>query len=243
MSQPLVSDALWAVTEPLLPPEPLKLKGGRPRVPDRAALTGILFVLRSGIPWEMLPQEMGCGSGVTCWRRLRDWQQAGVWERLQRVLLDRLGRRNAIDFRRAALDSASVAAKRGLGDRSQPDGPRQGGHQASHRHRCARHPTRSPADGGQRPPQRRAGRGRRCRPAHPAVLGNTSPQPSSRGASSTAPLLRPLILQATSPRGGIEVSERAVSQSPFCGAQRRPLAPQRSWRMRQQPRRPTSGSP
>ncbi len=113
MSQPLVSDALWAVIEPLLPPEPLKLKGGRPRVPDRAALTGILFVLRSGIPWEMLPQEMGCGSGVTCWRRLRDWQQAGVWERLQRVLLDRLGRRNAIDFRRAALDSASVAAERG----------------------------------------------------------------------------------------------------------------------------------
>ena len=73
----------------------------------------ILFVLRSGIPWEMLPQEMGCGSGMTCWRRLRDWQKAGVWEKLQRVLLDRLGRRNAIDFRRAALDSASVAAKRG----------------------------------------------------------------------------------------------------------------------------------
>jgi transposase len=113
MSEPLVSDALWVVIEPLLPPEPPKLKGGRPRVPDRAALTGILFVLGSGIPWEMLPQEMGCGSGMTCWRRLRDWQQAGVWERLQRVLLDRLGRRNAINFRRAALDSASVAAKRG----------------------------------------------------------------------------------------------------------------------------------
>ena len=113
MSQPLVSDALWAVIAPLLPPEPPKPKGGRPRVADRAALTGILFVLRSGIPWEMLPQEMGCGSGMTCWRRLRDWQQAGVWETLQRVLLDRLGRRNAIDFRRAALDSASVAAKRG----------------------------------------------------------------------------------------------------------------------------------
>jgi transposase len=113
MSEPLVSDALWAVIEPLLPPEPPKPKGGRPRVPDRAALMGILFVLRSGIPWEMLPQEMGCGSGMTCWRRLRDWQQAGVWDRLQRVLLDRLGRRNAIDFRRAALDSASVAAKRG----------------------------------------------------------------------------------------------------------------------------------
>jgi transposase len=124
MSRPLVPDALWAVVEPLLPPELPKPKGGRPRLPDRAALTGILFVLQSGIPWEMLPQEMGCGSGMTCWRRLRDWQEAGVWDRLQRALLDRLGRRNAIDFRRAALDSASVAAKRGVRrrDRTRPTG-------------------------------------------------------------------------------------------------------------------------
>jgi transposase len=116
MSKPLIPDALWAVLEPLIPSEPAKPKGGRPRVPDRAALTGILFVLRSGIPWEMLPQEMGCGSGMTCWRRLRDWQAAGVWDRLHRALLDRLGARNAVDFRRAALDSAAIAArKRGPG--------------------------------------------------------------------------------------------------------------------------------
>src|ERR671939_2132308 len=108
MRRPLVPDELWNVIAPLLPPEPPKPKGGRPRVPDRAALTGIVFVLRSGVPWELLPREMGCGSGVTCWRRLRDWQQAGVWGRLQRVLLDRLGIRNAVDFSRAALDSASV---------------------------------------------------------------------------------------------------------------------------------------
>ena len=114
MSKPLVSDTLWAVVEPLFPREPAKLKGGRPRVPNRAALTGILFVLQSGIPWEMLPQEMGCGSGMTCWRRLREWQEAGVWSKLHRVLLDRLGYRNAIDFSRAALDSASVPAKRGV---------------------------------------------------------------------------------------------------------------------------------
>lgn len=113
MSKPLLSDRLWAVIEPLIPPEPPKPKGGRPRVGDRAALTGILFVLHSGTPWELLPAEMGCGSGMTCWRRLRDWQRAGVWDRLQRVLLDRLGRRNAIDFSRAALDSASVRAKGG----------------------------------------------------------------------------------------------------------------------------------
>jgi transposase len=82
-------------------------------VDDRAALSGIIFVLKSGIPWEMLPQEMGCGSGVTCWRRLREWQQAGVWERLHQVLLDRLGEADQIEWERACLDSASIPAKRG----------------------------------------------------------------------------------------------------------------------------------
>jgi transposase len=81
-------------------------------VPDRAALTGIIFVLKSGIPGEMLPQELGCGSGVTCWRRLRDWQEAGVWARLHHELLDRLGEADQIDWRRASLDSASIAAQR-----------------------------------------------------------------------------------------------------------------------------------
>ena len=113
MSTPLVSDDLWAVVAPLLPPEPPKPKGGRPRVPDRAALTGIIFVLKSGIPWEMLPQEMGRGSGVTCWRRLRDWQAAGVWDALHRELLDRLGAAGRIDWSRVRVDSASVPAKRG----------------------------------------------------------------------------------------------------------------------------------
>ena len=113
MARPLLPDGLWAEIAPLLPPEPAKPKGGRPRRSDRAALTGILFVLRSGTPWELLPKEMGCGSGMTCWRRLRDWQKAGVWDRLQLALLDRLGRQNGIDFSRASLDSTSIAAKRG----------------------------------------------------------------------------------------------------------------------------------
>ena len=113
MSKPLVSDALWSFIEPLLPPEPPKLKGGRPSLPPRATLTGILFVLRSGIPWALLPKEMGCGSGVTCWRRLRDWQKAGVWERLHRALLDRLGIADEIDWSRASIDSRLVPAKRG----------------------------------------------------------------------------------------------------------------------------------
>jgi transposase len=113
MAKELVSDELWEVIEPLLPPEAPKPQGGRPRVEDRAALSGIIFVLKSGIPWEMLPQEMGCGSGVTCWRRLREWQEAGLWERLHLVLLDRLGQADQIEWERACLDSASIPAKRG----------------------------------------------------------------------------------------------------------------------------------
>jgi transposase len=113
MAKALVSDELWAVVAPLVPPPRPRPKGGRPPLDNRKALTGILVVLKSGIPWEMLPQEMGCGCGMTCWRRLRDWQAAGVWARLHRVLLDRLGRANAIDWSRCSLDGASVPAKRG----------------------------------------------------------------------------------------------------------------------------------
>jgi len=124
MPKPLVSDGLWKLIEPLLPPEPPKPKGGRPRLSDRAALTGILFVLRSGIPWEMLPQEMGCGSGMTCWRRLHEWQDAGVWEKLHRLLLDRLREADQIDWSRAVVDSASVRAV--LGGRKRALIPRIG---------------------------------------------------------------------------------------------------------------------
>ena len=105
MVQPLVPDALWAHMAPLFPPEPSKAKGGRPRVPERAALTGTLCVLKSGIPWEMLPQEMGCGSGMTYWRRLRDWHHAGVWHQLHTLLLAKLHAADKIDWTRAVVDS------------------------------------------------------------------------------------------------------------------------------------------
>lgn len=129
MAKPLVSDELWEIIEPLLPPPRPKPKGGRPPVPDRLALTGLLFVLRSGIPWEMLPQELGCGSGMTCWRRLHAWQEAGVWEQLHRVLLARLREADQLDWSRAVVDSASVRAV--LGGRKRAPIPRIGRREAA----------------------------------------------------------------------------------------------------------------
>ena len=125
MSTPLLPDALWNLIQPMLPSAPRRPNGGRPRLPDRACLTGILFVLRSGIPWEMLPQELGCGSGMTCWRRLRDWQERGIWDLIHFVLLDWLARRGRIDWSRAVVDGSSVRAVFGgpRRDRIAPTGP------------------------------------------------------------------------------------------------------------------------
>ena len=108
-----VTDALWEIIEPLLPPHPPQPKGGHPWLPDRPALCGILSVLKTGIQWQDLPLELGCGSGSTCWRRLRDWQAAGVWHRLHLVLLDQRGAADRIDWSRVGVDSATVPAKRG----------------------------------------------------------------------------------------------------------------------------------
>ena len=128
MAKSLVSDELWAVVQPLLPaPKPRRFRyPGRKRVDDRKALTGILLVLKSGIPWEMLPQEMDCGSGMTCWRRLQEWQAAGVWPRLHETLLSRLQGAPGLDWSRAYVDSGSVrAVGDGEKDRPQSYGPGQ----------------------------------------------------------------------------------------------------------------------
>jgi transposase len=99
------------VIKPLLPRHKSRPgKRGRPAVEDRAALTGIVFVLQSGIPWRMLPLEMGCGSGVTCWRRLRQWQRVGVWKNLLALLLGRLEKKHRLDWSRAVVDSQSIRA-------------------------------------------------------------------------------------------------------------------------------------
>jgi transposase len=97
MGRELVDNTLWAAIEPLLPrPKRRRTHPGRKPLDDRKILTGILFVLMSGIPREMLPKEMGCGSGMTCWRRLRAWEKAGAsttprdWAHLQAGIADKV---------------------------------------------------------------------------------------------------------------------------------------------------------
>jgi len=110
----IVSDELWELVEPLLPKRERRFRyPGRRRLPDREALCGILFVLHTGISWTHLPLELGFGSGITCWRRLDEWQQAGVWERLHGLLLDRLRAAGEIEWSRAVADSSHVQAKKG----------------------------------------------------------------------------------------------------------------------------------
>ena len=126
MAEPLVSDGLWKMIEPLLPPPKARRfrYPGRKPMDRRKALTGILFVLKSGIPWEMLPKEMGCGSGMTCWRYLQKWQEDGIWQKVHEFLLAALRDADQIDWSRAVVDSASVRAV--LGGKKRAPTPRIG---------------------------------------------------------------------------------------------------------------------
>src|SRR5207249_12172837 len=110
----IVSDELWELVGPLLPVKERRFRyPGRKRLPDRQALQGILFVLHTGMSWTHLPSELGFGSGVTCWRRLDEWQRAGVWERLHQLLLARLRAAGEIEWSRAVADASHVQAKKG----------------------------------------------------------------------------------------------------------------------------------
>jgi transposase len=110
----IVSDGLWELLEPLLPRVERRFRyPGRKRLPDREALQGILFVLHTGIAWRHLPLELGFGSGSTCYRRLDEWQRAGVWERLHALLLARLRAAGEIEWSCAVADSSHVQAKKG----------------------------------------------------------------------------------------------------------------------------------
>jgi len=112
MAKPIVTDELWTLVEPLIPKHRPSPKGGQPPKSDRLCLTGILFVLKTGIAWEDFPHEMGC-CGMTLWNRLDAWRRAGVWKRLHATLLAKMHEADLIDWSRATADSASVRAVRG----------------------------------------------------------------------------------------------------------------------------------
>lgn len=115
MAKVLVDDRLWNQLAPLLPAPKRRRRRypGRKPLDNRQVLTGILFVLKTGIPWEYLPTELGWGSGMTCWRRLHQWQRTGVWRNLHRVLLAQLHAADRLDWSRAIVDSSSIRALRG----------------------------------------------------------------------------------------------------------------------------------
>jgi transposase len=163
MSRSLLPDDLWEFIQSFLPPPKHRRfrHPGRKRIDNRKCLTGIIFVLKTGLPWEYLPQEMGCGSPMTCWRRLRDWQKAGVFEKIHRALLDRLNREGLIDWKHGIIDSASLRAV-GAGGKNRAQ---------SHRSAQARKQT---------PPAYRGERGPSGPSAHRSSSARRHPTPPSR---------------------------------------------------------------
>ncbi|MYQ86718.1 IS5 family transposase [Streptomyces sp. SID4936] len=121
-----VDDGLWERIAPLLPVVERRTRyPGRKRLDDRRVLNGILFVLYTGIRWEFLPQELGFGSGMRCWRRPRDWNEAGVWQQLHELLLAELRASDVLDLSRVSVDSSHLRAWKG-GDATGPSPVDQG---------------------------------------------------------------------------------------------------------------------
>ena len=104
-------DRLWERVKPLMPPRPAQPKGGRPFAGDRACFAGIVYQLRNGIRWNDMPAEYQ--SGVTCWRRHRDWTAAGVWDGVWKLVLRELAEAGRLRAEELALDGTNVEAKRG----------------------------------------------------------------------------------------------------------------------------------
>ena len=112
-----VRDELWEAVEPMMPPVKQPEKQGRRPLPGRVCFNAIVFVLVTGIAWAHVPRELGC-SGTKAWRRLRDWQRAGVSERLHKALLDRLNAAGAMDWSASVVDSSRIRALQGGFDRA-----------------------------------------------------------------------------------------------------------------------------
>ncbi len=109
---PVLSDQLWSTVEPLLPKHKPSPKGGHPRCNDRQCLEGIMYVLKGGIAWRLLPTDFGVSSS-SCWRRFNEWTIAGIWDKVHRKLLSELGQQGDLDVNRVVIDSASVRAQKG----------------------------------------------------------------------------------------------------------------------------------
>lgn len=130
VAKPILPDSVWWLVEPLLgngPDRQLsagrqdrqqpgkqqsgKQRSGRRPITDRRTLTGILFVLQTGVPWDQLPYELGCGSGMTCLRRLRSWQRSGTWQAIQQVLLEKLPTASSMDWSRVNVQRKRSTAE------------------------------------------------------------------------------------------------------------------------------------
>ena len=202
MAKPLVSDELWQRIEPLLPqPKPRRFRfpGGKP-LDYRKVLTGIIFVLKTGHPLEGLPQEMGCGCGMTCLNYLNAWQRAGVWEKLHQILLAELQQADKLDRSCAAVDSAKARALGGGDDRPQSDGSRQTRNQAPCPDRGSRRAAGDPQHRGQRARRQRAAAAGRGHPAGGAAR-RTAPAESRTTCTPTGPTTHSRIARSWRPRG------------------------------------------